>query len=152
MPPGGGAGQGGVGRASTLPAAGRGGTVSSRGGITSATGGAATAPARGGSVATRGGIATRGGTVPRGSTVPRGGTVGRGGGVTGTPTQSGEAGSEVEEVPSIPEQSETGLNRLDAAAVAQRTLGVPIAEVVRNHHERLALLEEKVGCSIFVRK
>lgn len=34
--------------------------------------------------------------------------------------------------------------KFDKVAIAQRCLGIPIAEVVKNHHERLALLEEKV--------
>ena len=75
---------------------------------------------------------TRGGTVARAAAPPR------------------EAGSnsQAEDGPSASEQSDIGVSRIDAAAVAQRTLGVPIGEVVRNHHERLALLEEKVGLLI----
>jgi hypothetical protein len=54
-------------------------------------------------------------------------------------------GSQADEGPTPSEQSEVVASRIDAVAVAQRTLAVPIGEVVRNHHERLALLEEKVG-------
>ena len=39
--------------------------------------------------------------------------------------------------------------KFDKVAIAQRALAVPIAEVVKNHHERIALLEERV-CAVFV--
>lgn len=59
-------------------------------------------------------------------------------------TQGSMLGSQADDDQTPSEQSENAVSRIDAAAVAQRTLGVPIGEVVRNHHERLALLEEKV--------
>lgn len=150
LPPGGGVGRGGAqpARGGTLPA--RGSTVTSRAAPPPPRGGAAPRGGmvtRGGTVP-RGGTAPRGGTTPRGGTAPRGGTVPRSGTVTAAPAPPREAGSmagsQADGVPAPSEHSEAVVSKIDAVAVAQRTLAVPIGEVVRNHHERLALLEEKV--------
>lgn len=144
-------------RGSTLPVGGGGG----RGGETAPQRLGATLPARGGSASTRAGATApapataptaggaanvaRGGTArapaTRGGAVPRGGSV-RGGG--GTAHASQQPGQHDPNLTDHNQYHEELAKRIDSAAVAKRTLGVPIAEVVRNHHERLALLEEKV--------